>query len=74
MEWVRVHSTAGVPEAEILQKMLESYGIPVRLSYESYGRVMGFTTDGLGLVDILVPAERAQDARELLHPGPAPDN
>jgi len=71
MEWVRVRSTAGVPEAEILQKMLESFGIPARLSYESYGRVMGFTTDGLGAVDILVPAERAQEARELLEAPPA---
>jgi len=68
MEWVRVHGTAGVPEAEILQKMLESYGIPVRLCYESYGRIMGITTDGLGAVDILVPAERAAEASELLRP------
>jgi hypothetical protein len=68
MDWVRVRNTEGMPQAEILQKMLESFGIPVRLEFESYGRVMGMTVDGLGAVGILVPSDRAAEARELLKP------
>jgi hypothetical protein len=36
------------------------------LDYESLGRVMGITVDGLGEVRVLVPDARADDARELL--------
>jgi len=40
----------------------------VMLDYESLGRVMGITVDGLGEVRILVPNERADEAKELLAP------
>ena len=36
------------------------------LDYESLGRVMGLTVDGLGEVRIFVPTEQAQDAQALL--------
>jgi hypothetical protein len=68
MEWVTVHRTNGVPEAEILKNMLESYGIPARLRYEAYGKILGMTSDGLGVAEILVPAVRAEEARKLLKP------
>ena len=67
MKLVRVQTTNGIQEAEILKKMLESYGIPVTLRYESYGRVAGITVDGLGAVDIIVPENRVQEALELLN-------
>ncbi len=67
MKWVSIHTTNVVAEAEVLQKMLESYGIPVRLRYEAYGRVMAMR-DGIGSADILVPENRAEEARELLEP------
>jgi len=72
MEWVTVHRTNGYSEAEILKNMLESYGIPARLSYEAYGKIMGFITDGLGVTALQVPEDRAEEARELLKP-PAPE-
>jgi hypothetical protein len=53
-------------QAEIIKGRLESAGIPVMLDYESLGRVMGITVNGLGEVRILVPDERADEARELL--------
>ena len=68
MKWVSIHTTNGVAEAEVLKQMLESYGIPVRLRYEAYGRILGMTTDGLGRADILVPDTRADEARDLLEP------
>ena len=52
--------------AEIIKGRLESAGIPVMLDYESLGRVIGLTVDGLGEVRILVPDSRAQEARDLL--------
>jgi hypothetical protein len=63
-----VYRTAGLMQAEIIKGRLESAGIPVMLDYESLGRVMGITVDGLGEVRILVPNERAEEARELLAP------
>ena len=63
-----IYRTAGLMQAEIIKGRLESAGIPVMLDYESVGRVMGITVDGLGEVRILVPNERADEARELLAP------
>jgi hypothetical protein len=68
MEWVTVHRTNGFSEADILKNMLESYGIPARLSYEAYGKIMGMVTDGLGVTALQVPEDRAEEARELLKP------
>jgi hypothetical protein len=70
MEWVTVHRANGFSEAEILRNMLESYGIPARLSYEAYGKIMGMITDGLGVTALQVPEDRAEEARELLKPPP----
>ena len=63
-----VYRTSGLMQAEIVKGRLESAGIPVMLDYESLGRVMGITIDGLGEVRILVPNERADEAKELLAP------
>jgi len=65
-----VYRTSGLMQAEIVKGRLESAGIPVMLDYESVGRVMGITIDGLGEVRILVPNERADEAKELLTPRP----
>ena len=61
-----VYRAAGLMQAEIIKGRLESAGIPVMLDYESLGRVMGITVDGLGEVRILVPEGRADEAKELL--------
>jgi hypothetical protein len=61
-----VYRAAGMLQAEVIKGQLETAGIPVMLDYESLGRVYGFTVDGLGEVRVLVPDERAEDARQLL--------
>ena len=61
-----IHRAAGMLEAEVVRGRLESSGIRVMLDYESLGRVMGLTVDGLGEVRIFVPAEQAEDAQALL--------
>jgi hypothetical protein len=66
MNWVAVHKTNGITDAEILKNMLESFGIPVRVSYEAAGRIYGLTMDGMGVVSLLVSEDRAQEARDIL--------
>jgi len=66
MNWVTVHKTNGITDAEILKNMLESFGIPVRVSYEAAGRIYGLTMDGMGVVSLLVSEDRAQEARDIL--------
>jgi hypothetical protein len=66
MNWVTVHTSNGVTEAEILKNMLESFGIPARVSAEAVGKVLGLTVDGLGRAALLVPASRAAEAQDIL--------
>ena len=66
-----VYRAAGLLQAEVVKGRLESAGIPVMLDYESLGRVMGITVDGLGEVRLLVPTGRAEEARQLLEAGPS---
>jgi len=66
MRWVTVHKTNGVTDAEILKNMLVSFGIPTRVSYESAGKIYGLTMDGMGVVALLVPEDRAREAQDIL--------
>jgi hypothetical protein len=54
--------------ANLLKSHLESKGVPVLLEYESAGRVIGITVDGLAEVRIKVPRELADDARQIIEP------
>ncbi len=55
-------------EAQVMKSHLESEGIPAILSYEGAGLVYGVTVDGLGETKVLVPAELADEARDILRP------
>jgi hypothetical protein len=59
----------GLSRAHIVKAKLESAGIPVLLDYESAGPAMGIIVDGLGRVRVLVPSDRAEEARFLLASG-----
>jgi hypothetical protein len=61
-----VYTAAGRIEANIVKGMLEAAGIPVELSQESAGTVYGFTVGAMGLVEILVPEQRAVEAKALI--------
>lgn len=63
---VRVYVAQGHMEAQVIRTKLESAGIPALLKYESVGLVMGLTFDGLGEVQVLVPAVFADEAIQLL--------
>ena len=54
---------------EVVKAKLESCGIRAALQYESAGRVLGLTIDGWGETRVIVPAEQADEAREVLASG-----
>jgi len=60
----------GYLQAQVIKGKLETAGIPVLLEYESLGLVIGLTTDGLGQVKVLVPADREDEALYLLEEPP----
>jgi hypothetical protein len=63
---VTVYKACGQPEAEIVRGRLEIEGILALLKYESIGSVYGLTVDGLGQVEVQVPAKYAGKAREII--------
>jgi len=66
LKWEVVTEVTGRLEAEFIKSYLEANGIDVELFQESVGQTMGITIDGLGTVQIFVPKDQAQEARELL--------
>jgi hypothetical protein len=52
--------------AQVVKAKLEAYGIPTMLKYESAGLVFGLTVDGLGMVEVQVPADRAEEAEAIV--------
>lgn len=63
---VTVYTTQGLLRANVIRGALESAGIPVMLRYESLGPTIGLTVDGIGRVEIRVPEEWEDEARDLL--------
>ena len=57
----------GMLEAEIVKTKLESFEIPCMLKFESAGRLMGITMNGLGKVQVMVPVEYLSRAKEILN-------
>jgi len=66
MNWVTVQKTSGTTEAEILRSMLESFGIPARVSGESIRTPFGQSVDGMSVALLQVPEGRAREAQDIL--------
>ena len=62
--WV-VIATVNPPEDVLLESLIKSFGIPVRL-IRSLGSVFGLTVGPLGEVKIAVPEACAEQTQELL--------
>ena len=65
-EFTTVYIARRQPEAEIVKGRLNCEDIPAILRYEAAGIIYGLTIDGLGQVEVQVPAHLAQRAREIL--------
>jgi len=63
---VELISSEGMMEAQIIKSKLDSFEIPCMLRFEAVGRVLGITTDGLGQVQVMVPPEYLEKAREII--------
>jgi len=70
LELVKVYTAAGQLEANVVKSRLESEGIPAMLRYDSASNIYGIYVDGLGQVDVLVPARAAEQAKEILSSQP----
>jgi hypothetical protein len=62
----RVYSAGTLMEAETVKAYLTSQDIPVFIKSESLGRISGLMSGPLSEVVLLVPSEKAAEARELL--------
>jgi hypothetical protein len=67
LKWEKLTEVQGRLEADLIESYLEANGVDVELIQESIGySAFPVTIDGLGRVQIFVPKEKGQDARELL--------
>ncbi len=57
----------GMMEAEILKSKLESFDIPCLLKFETAGRLLGITMDGLGEVKVMVSPKDYDKALEIIN-------
>lgn len=65
-EWTLLGTVASEVEAHVLEGVLKTHGIPVRLEGESASRLFGITTGALGGVRIYVPIDKRDQAEEVL--------
>ena len=67
MKWEILIEVQGRLEAELIESYLEANGVDVELFQESVGHsAFPVMVDGLGRVQIFIPKEKSQEARELL--------
>ena len=65
-EWVTVVTASGRMEAEILRGLLEAAGLQTWLTHESAASAVGLGVGPLARVDVRVPAEEEEAARQAL--------
>jgi hypothetical protein len=65
-ELIELVVTDGLMEAEIIKSKLENFEIPCMLKFEAVGRLLGITSDGLGKVQVMVPPDYLEKAKEIL--------
>jgi hypothetical protein len=63
---VEVYRARGEIEAQVIQSLLESYGIPCLLKSNAARSVHPFAVDGMGEVGIMVWKSMADKARDLI--------
>ena len=64
--FIAVSTVQGQFAEEQVRAFLEANGIPTEVRGETLRTTYGISIDGLGSVEILVPADKADEARDLL--------
>ena len=65
--FIAVSTVQGQLAEEQVRAFLEANGIPTEVRGETLRTTYGISIDGLGSVEILVPADKAEEARDLLN-------
>ena len=66
MTWEKLADIYGRLEADVVKSYLEAEGVPVEMFQESVGQnAFPTTIDGLARVQIFVPKEKLEEARQL---------
>jgi hypothetical protein len=65
-EWVEVASTGNDEEAELIAGLLKAAGIPCEVEGPTGGSPWPENLGAFGLSRVMVPPDRAQEARELI--------
>jgi hypothetical protein len=71
---VEVYFARNSMEAQVIKSLLEGFAIPCFLKSDAAPSVHIFTMDGMAEVRILVPASRADEAKELILSSPPEDD
>ena len=66
-ELIELKVVDGMMEAEIIKSKLDNFEIPCMLKFEAVGRLLGITSDGLGKVQVMVPPDFLERAKEILN-------
>ncbi len=61
-----VYVASGEMEALTVKSVLEAAGIETTLKMEAVTKLLAMTIDGLGAVEVLVPADRLDEARAII--------
>jgi hypothetical protein len=64
--WQSIATVQGELQAEVIRGLLESQGIPVNLSQEGVARAYGLGVGPLSEVEILVPKNYVQPAKDVI--------
>ena len=65
-ELVTIYRAQGMLPAHVIRAKLECAQIPVFLKHEAVGQIFGLTVDGMGLVEVQVPAAWVEEALDLI--------
>ena len=60
------YTANGEMEAHAIRSALVAAGIPAELRIEAAQKLFAVTVDGLGAVKVMVPADRLEEAREVI--------
>lgn len=66
MKWVKLADVYGRLEAEVVKSFLEADGVEVELIQEAIGQLIPTNLDAFGQVQVFVPKDQFEHARELL--------
>lgn len=65
-KWELVTEVSGELQANLLRNLLEAQGIKVFLNQEGAGKAYGLTVGPMGQVQVLVPENQIQNARQIV--------